>query len=225
MRRWRWWSAVLVLLAGIAAPGPAGALPARTMWNLADDFRLFPDQANPSPDRLGHDAVWSYRQVTQGGRYALLGGYTTHKFHIAGLESWWGSTVPVDEADRLPAVGINASGHTAHYSGITWPAGEVLVHPLTASAVVVAWTAPVTGNVVASGSARLAQPHCADTVGLSVLVEGHRLFRAVVRVPAPVSWSAGRLHLHRGQRLYVAIDADGSDTCDSTLLDLAVRKF
>ena len=29
-------------------------------WNLATDFRVFPNQANPSGDRFGNPAVWRY---------------------------------------------------------------------------------------------------------------------------------------------------------------------
>src|SRR6476620_12678164 len=45
-------------------------------WNLATEFRLSPDQANPNPDRCGNANVWSFMESSTLARdpmtYSLL---------------------------------------------------------------------------------------------------------------------------------------------------------
>jgi len=219
---------IAILLVTVAVvPTPAAALPAGTTWDLARDFRTFPNQANPSPDSLGNESVWSYLQGNpQSASSAPLPDFTSDKFHISGLESWWGTTVSIDEADRLPAVGINASGKTAHYDDITWPVGAVLMHPLTDTPVAVGWTTPITGNVITSGTAKLAQqPNCGNGVGLSMWHDQQMIFRTVLSDLRSHDWSTGRIHVHKGERLYLVVDANGDFACDSTLIDMTIRKY
>ena len=69
----------------------------RPRWDVARDFRIAPNQANPSPDQMGNPAVWDYLYdptgQTKPAAYKLLPGFDTRKFGLRGLESWWGTNV------------------------------------------------------------------------------------------------------------------------------------
>jgi hypothetical protein len=86
--------AVIVLIASFPRGAPATANFSAKVWNVARDFRIAPNEANPSPDSFGNKGVWSYLQVhAHSNIYTLLPDFTTDKANISGLESWWGTTV------------------------------------------------------------------------------------------------------------------------------------
>ena len=172
MRRWLSVALLAIVFAFTSAvPSDAAAICRRATWDLAKDFRTPPSQANPSTDRFGNKAVWSYRAGPENAPadYRLLGDFSSAKFHVNGLQTWWGEYESTDEADRLPSVGLNTTARAVDVFDIHWPAGHILVHPLTDEAVVVAWRSPITGNITVRGKAWLAQhPNCGDGVRWSV---------------------------------------------------------
>jgi len=121
-RAWRWSVLGLATATFLALGAPAvsfSAAPAQ--YDIAADWRLAPNQANPSPVRGVAVATWSYLYGTtepaDRANFQLLPNFATNKFGIAGLQTWWGPNVS-SVNDNLPAVGINASGHDASYKGV-----------------------------------------------------------------------------------------------------------
>src|SRR5262245_34944517 len=55
-----WLSAVVLLLAFAPAQGAPLTQTTCTSWNLAHDFQIAPNQANPNPDSCGNPAVWYF---------------------------------------------------------------------------------------------------------------------------------------------------------------------
>jgi hypothetical protein len=133
-------AAVVVALAfAFLIPGPVAAGGASPIiFNARDDFRVSPNEANPS-------GPWSYRQ-TKGPGKPLLDEFFTDHFFVPGLETWHGQTVSTSIKDKLPFVGVNATGSDQQPLGIDWRAGALLVHP-TDSDVVIRWTSPMAGSI------------------------------------------------------------------------------
>jgi len=230
MRKCLRWVAVMVALVLIASlvPGQAEARTKGKNWDLAKDFQTAPSQSNPSSDRYGNQRVWSYLAGTANDRrsYRLLPDFTTEKLHVSGLQSWWGSYQSIDEADRLPAVGINKTGQTVHPYGLDWPSNQVLVHPLGEDgAVVMAWRSPFTGRVRITGRAELSAPTCGNGVRWSVR-DGSRVVRkGRLEDDDGDTWKVSRRHVKKGDKIYLVVDStDGDFACDSTLVRLKIRR-
>jgi hypothetical protein len=126
----------LVVGAAAVAGGTLGvrsspAAPAKPPWGLRQDFRVAPNQANPSPDRSGHAGVWSYWAAPEPGHpagYRLLSRFLPDAFGVAGLQQWQGDETR-GTLDGLPAVGVNVTGADQHPLGIVWRAGHVRAEP------------------------------------------------------------------------------------------------
>ena len=208
---------------GGAQSGGSGEL-TRLTWDLAADFQLSPNQANPAPDRYGNPGVWSYRTGLRGdpATYLLMSTFTDARHEIDGLETWSGTSLP---PDFVPHVGINASGADADYLGIHWPAGRILVHPHDGlHAAVIAWTSPITDNVNVRGRAKLAQlPGCGNGISWSIWRGYDPLLGGVVPPGEPAERWQTRVAVEEGETIYLIIDArSGNFTCDSTDLGLKI---
>ncbi len=230
MRRWPSVSvAAIGLVLIVMSPSGAVSTAAGTTWDLANDFRTAPSQANPSPDRCGNKGVWSYLAGPSNdpAGYRHLSDFTTRKFHVEGLETWSGEHQSIDEADTLPAVGLNATTNAVDLHNIHWPAGDVLVHPLSSHAVVVAWRSPMTGNVTISGQAWLAQhPNCGNGVDWSLRFGAAVLRSGAIAAHDKARWTVPRLHVTKGDQIYLAIDPkDEYHSCDSTIVRLIIKKY
>jgi hypothetical protein len=194
---------------------------------LAADFRIAPNQANPSPDQMGHPAVWSYLFSPTGQQnpadYKLLPHFDTDKFQVPGLESWWGQNRSnVD--DLLPAMGINATGHDVSPFNVHWPTGAVLVHPWDRQPVVIGWRSPVPGNVFVTGAVALAQhPNCGTGIAWALDLGATTLRHGAVQHRQQANWSL-RVHLSRGESLYLVVAPRIGFVCDSTLVDLTITR-
>jgi hypothetical protein len=138
---------VSVLSAGLLFQAPAGA--GMLSWNLAEDFSVSPDQANPNADQYGNPDVWYFMEgrAQDTSSYALLSSFVSDAFDVDGLEQWQGPFDPGDPNAGLPAVGINATGVDQHPTTFTWPAGAIRIHPLLRRSVVVGWQSPIDGAV------------------------------------------------------------------------------
>lgn len=119
-------------------------------WNLFDDFRLHPEQANPSPDQFGNPDVWSYMMADDDGlmdpsSYTLLPGYD-HSGDIFNVEYWYG---PAPVFGQFPDGWPFVLRSKSDYRWMTVHPGD----PLRESQpwVVVGWTSPIKGNVALAG--------------------------------------------------------------------------
>jgi hypothetical protein len=177
---------------------------------------------------MGNPDVSSYLYSPSGQlnpiAYQLLTGFGSEKFHIPGLESWWGQNVSIDEDDLLPAVGINATGHEVSPYNVHWPAGEVLVHPWRGQPVVIGWRSPVPGNVFVTGAVSLAQqPNCGDGIDWAFDIEGTALAQGTIQQLQHNTWSL-KVHVSRGESLYFTVSPRTTIGCDSTLVDLTITR-
>jgi len=222
-------AAVAALLV-IAADAPRGHAQSGepVHWDLASDFRLAPDQANPNPDGYGNADVWYFLQGIPGvhdpSTYRLLPEFIDDVFDIPELEQWQGRFVS-GEKDKLPAIGVNATGIEQHISGIVWPAGEMRVHPRPALTAIVGWQSPIGGSFFIKARFADIDVSCGDGIGWAIDKDtltiasgsfgngGHQAFN-------------GSVTLQEGDFLYFTVDAGGrsNHVCDSTRLDLTIVK-
>jgi hypothetical protein len=212
-------------------PGRQPAL-AAAGWNLANDFRLAPNQANPNPDGLGHAEVWEFRESTSlahdPSTYHLLPTFITDAFGIEGLQEWHG-TVVFEPKNVLARVGINATGTTQQASSITWPAGVVSVHPLPVQLVVVGWRSPIDGVVSVAGGVADMDANCGNGIAWSVdrgaatIASGSYLDGGQQRFVDGIGGaSLAAVPVHTGDQLYFIVDPNGEYGCDSTALDVTI---
>ena len=229
---------VLALSPGVGAaakPGvahPAGLAPARSStgsacprWSLGGDFRVAPKERNPNPDRCGGRRVWSF---LHGGRspatYALLAQFIPDAFGVRGLEQWQGPHQSGGPTDKLPAVGINATGSTQVVRGITWPARSVRVHPWINDHVVVGWRSPITGDVHFAVVATDLDPGCGDGVEVAVRV-GTRDVASDRVLNGGTGRLRGTVEAFQGRFVYFVVGNGGRNDfgCDSTGLSVRLR--
>jgi hypothetical protein len=141
---------VLLFVFTVLSQGKVQAAGPCPEWNLAAEFRVSPDQANPNPDNCGNANVWHFMKSSTLDRdpmtYSLLPNFVSDSFQIPGIQEW---QAPVEDA--LPAVGINATGTFQQVYTISWPAGVVRVHPMPTQLVIVGWKSPITGTVMVTG--------------------------------------------------------------------------
>jgi hypothetical protein len=205
-----------------AARGPAAA----QVWDLASDFRIAPDQANPNPDAYGHRRVWFFLEGARprgGQKDTKLATFVPDAFGVQGLEQWVGDFVSTGPLDRLPAVGINATGSDQHPEAIVWPAGTIRVHPLSDKSVLVAWRSPVSGAVHVDAQFSDLDSSCGN--GIAWQLDQGRSTLASGRLPnggSPQSASVDA-SVERGTSLYAVVDSVGEDGCDSTGLSFTVQ--
>jgi len=201
-------------------------------WNIAHDFQLAPNQANPS-----NGGVWSYLQAASNpldpSAYTRLPNFTSQAYGIAGLQQWTGTFASGGRAnDLLPAAGVNASGASQHPLTFVWPNGVFRVHPWTA-AVVVGWTSPFTGAVHVEGAVTHLDQFCGDGVRWNVLSGSTQLASGQVTFGANAGQflsegtggaSLNQIGVTTGQSLYFVVDAgaQGNFLCDSTALDVTI---
>jgi hypothetical protein len=215
-----------------AAPVDAGPCDP-TVWNLAADFRVSPDQQNPSQDSCGNPDVWHYLDSAtlahDPSTYSLLVGHTTALIESNGLEGWFD---PNSGFEELPHVAINSSGSDMNpLAQIVWPAGAVLVHPTPTRLAIVGWKSPITGTVAVTGQAIDRNGGCA-TNGILWFVAhgGSDLASGVLDEGDAQDFSAAvggaalaAVDVSAGDFLYFIVDPrDGEFSCDSTQLDVTI---
>ncbi len=193
-------------------------------WNLAHDFRTYPNQKNPNPDSYGDSHVWYFMESGSLSHdptsYTLLPSFTKNEFFVDGLQAWHG---PVASGNNnfLPLVGLNTTGFLQHAETITWPAGDINVHPLPDRMVAVGWRSPISGEVAAGGSVNDLDATCGDGVkwyidrGSSTVIQGvlpnggHQSFAAKTKVGT-------------GEFLYFIVSPNANYWCDSTGLNINI---
>ena len=208
----------LVLVGLFAATVPNGAQASTTqhVWNPAQDFQVFPNQINPSPDGYGNPAVWSY--LRSDGPYHDPSHYQpfTHYTVVAPNVELWDTGVP-----GLPfEVGIERSLHL------------MILHPHQACFhscnlySIIGWTSPINGVVDVVGDLSL-PPLSACDVGSGINWSVDKGATSLVSGQAAAGDTGAfslTTRVWRGETLYFVDDA-GSDTfCDQTLLNLNITE-
>jgi hypothetical protein len=207
-------AAAIAVMLVLLIPAPAAAGGFSMIFNVKEDFRVSPNQANPN-------GPWSFRMRTSSGSKPLLNEFWTDHFGIEGLQTWHGQHISTSQKDKLPFVGVNATGTLQTPLGITWPAGALLVHPGATRQVIIRWTAPRTGQI-RFRAALIDRDSCGDGVhwvfqiGNQPAIAQGNLDNAVVKV------RSGSYVLTGGEHLELRVGIRGTNSCDSTQVRLRI---
>jgi hypothetical protein len=219
---------IVFLAALLASSSVALGSPGPPRWRLASDFLTAPDQSNPSPDSFGNPNVWGFMEGTvlhRPSSYSLLGDFVPNAFGVDGLEQWEGSFTSTGPLDRLPAVGINASGADQFLFTFNWPANTIRVHPLGNDAVIVGWRSPVPGNVRVEVGVSDLDPSCGDGVGW--FIDNGEATLTSGNVPNGGAGAVSlTVHVKRQTQLYFIVTDGGLGdySCDSTGLTVDIHR-
>jgi hypothetical protein len=213
-RRSRYGLRALLVVVGLTILLPSTVVagtPSVIVFDAKDDFRTFPNQANPS-------GPWSYRQRKSNGHQPLLAEFWTDQYLIHGLETWHG-TVVSRPGDAQPNVGVNTSGSDQFINGTSfWPAGALLVHPITTGAVIILWRSPKEGKVDVRASLIDRDATCgADGFRWSIRrAQESPMASGLVPNGGSVKVSFAAIRVHRGTGIELRIGSGNSQECDST---------
>jgi len=195
-------------------------------WDLASDFRISPDQENPSRDRFGNLAVWHYLDSASLARdpatYTPLSSFTTQFFAINGLEGWLDPTAP---SDTLHVISNATGSFQFPYDQVDWPDGAIELHPSYDRLVIVGWRSPITGPISVAGGVTDANASCGNGIAWFVTHDGTDLAGGVIDNGGAQSFAGGALDLAvtAGDFVYIVLDPrDGDYACDSTRVDLTI---
>jgi hypothetical protein len=216
-------AALLVIAA--AAPRAHAQSGEPVHWDLASDFRLAPDQGNPNPDGYGNADVWYFLQGIPGvhdpSTYTLLPEFIDDAFHVPKLEQWQGTFISGDEKDKLPAIGVNATGQNFG----DWPAHKMRVHPLSTLTAIVGWQSPIGGSAFIRARFADIGLGCGDGIGWAIDKDTLTIASGSFGDGGHQSFN-GSVTLQEGDFLYFIVDDGGGFgyDCDSTELDLTIVK-
>ena len=140
-------------------------------WNLAEDFQIAPNQANPSPDSYENKEVWHYMRSSGRERdaatYSLLEEYG---------ETLWCLDPVCDPSTSTTAKGWRSPENRYEIPFLVKRSsdGQILVHPTSSldidtgtfpdSNSVVGWRSPITGKISISGEVRDGHVSCCDGI-------------------------------------------------------------
>jgi hypothetical protein len=198
---------------------------ATVRWDLAGDFATSPNQANPNPDPTGNANVWSFLESPTPERdptgYRLLTEFVPNTFNIPGLEQWQAPDTLLP-GNRLPAIGINASGSTQNFLSLTWPSDAIRFHPFENRLAIAGWRSPIDGFVDVAGSFGDMDPNGGNGVRWFVDL-GTRALAGGSIDGTSESFDKRGVRVKRGDFLYFAVDPKGGDFFfDSTQVDVAI---
>lgn len=236
--------AVLVLVAFVGVPQSyAGPIPdtrvevatqaaAPLTWNLANDFRPMPNQANPNPDRHGNAKVWYFMDSGSLQRDPALYKRVTHYepaiLGIKGLQGWVGDYVDTGNGSRAPQFFKNTSKVPLLEKLI--PPGAFVVHPTPTTDAVVGWKSPITGFVEISGGAHSISVSCGGGINWFIDKKNVNLAHGIVPRSASQAFADGiggnklaSVQVSKGDFVYFAVDPGDDWYCDQTILDVTIR--
>jgi len=205
---------------GALQVGGGGTQP---QWSVAHDFRVPPNQANPSPDSLGNAGVWSYEQAPLAtsqtpSTYSLLSNFVPPSA-CAG-ESLWDPA-----SSSAPVVGFsNASASEVCTMTVTLPSKTLLMTPSTGDYSVVAWKSPVQGAVDAAGSFQSDDPNGGSGVSWFVDKNSTKVVSGSYGAGGGQSFNTSQAILP-GDTLYFLVGPGaGSAANDTTALNLTITQ-
>lgn len=195
-------------------------------WDIVQDFRIVPNQENPSRDSYGNPGVWSYLEssslVHNPSTYSLLTNFITDAFYIQGLQEWHGNTV-YDPKNILSRVGINTTGTMQQAYSISWLTDIINAHPNTGQMVIVAWKSPVDGSVKISGGVIDLDNNCGNGIKWFIDKDSVNIAQGQFSDGGSQNFSNGtngsnliNISVSHGQFLYFIVDPNGEFGCDST---------
>ncbi|HET7144561.1 MAG TPA: hypothetical protein VFI68_11120, partial [Anaerolineales bacterium] len=121
---------------------PSGASKLATTcvsWNLANDFRLAPNQENPNRDLCGNPGIWKFMEsaslTLDPATYSLMPTFNT-------VSNFWAGTY-VDGNGTFPVV----------QSALTSGTAVIYVHPAPGRMAIIGWRSTLNGFVSVSGGA------------------------------------------------------------------------
>jgi hypothetical protein len=223
MRRRSVGSALLGIL--FAATISTGAMAASLHWNLAADFRTSPNQANPGPDSMGNEGVWHFLTSESldrdPGQYRALDEFIPNAFDIPGLEQWQDSRNLLPN-NRVPEIGINASGRSQFFISLDWPNEVVRVHPYVNQLAVVGWRSPIDGIVDVRGSFGDMDANGGNGV-LWFIDQARRTVAEGNLDGTTQTFAIDGMRFAKGDFLYFAVDPKGNDfSFDSTSVNVDI---
>jgi len=191
---------------------------AGAVWDPATDFRLFPNQANPSPDSLGNPSVWSYMfsdgLVHDPAHYHLLPHYSV----VDAISQQW------DSGDATtgftPLVRDLTTQHLldmAPHGGQAFSFGNFAI---------LAWRSPVAGTVNINGDVFLGDSSC-TSVGSGIIWS---IDKGSTSLQSSLLLSGGNMNfslsttVQVGDTLYFISDPGFDDLCDSTDVSMLITK-
>jgi len=198
-----------------------------TAWNLATEFRRSPHQANPNPDNCGNANVWYFMESTSlvhdARTYSLLPEFITDAFFVAGIEQWQDlSDCSTSCNDKLPAVGVNATGSAQRIFNIAWPAGSVRMHPRASRLAIVGWRSPINGSISIAGAFADLDAGCGGA-GWSVDKGTTRLASGAFQSGGGQQFQRSGIAVSQGDFLYFIVDPGADGDCgDSTGLKVTI---
>lgn len=137
----------IVILAAAASLLAAGAAQANPIYDAVADFSI----SNGNPN-----GVWSYGYGTPGSAPTAYDSTTTSCAGIAGLSCWYASS---ENANNLPAVGMNETGSPIVTGTVDIPTNVLFMHPTAANtggnnnfSTMVQFNAPGAANYAFAGS-------------------------------------------------------------------------
>lgn len=205
-------------------------------WDLANDFRVFPNQENPNRDQCNNLNVWDFMESTSltrnPGSYSLLPNFTPNgafgSGSVAGLNVWSGTYS--DYWGVYPFMGYNASGATQVYGSVIWPVDTIEAHPAPSRLAIMGWRSPLNGYVSIMGGVNDIDPNCGDGIlwfidrNSTSLASGDFSNGGSQTFTSGVGGSAlNTVAVSIDDRLYFSVHPRGSNSCDSTRVDISIN--
>lgn len=230
----------LVALMG-APPSRAGALqavaiapasPASLTWNLAADYRVSPNQANPNPDSYGDADTWSFMYTTaihDPSEYNLITQFYPNGGDHPGLQGWAGPEPTGYPNSGAPTISMNTTGVALFAESTSFPPGVIYVHPDSSQPMIVGWHSPFTGSVAIAGGVTDMSSGCGDGIvwyidkGSATVASGSypnggsQLFQ-----DGTGGNQLGNIPVTQGNFIYFLVAPGGDYQCDGTQLDVTI---
>lgn len=204
------------------------------VWNLADDFRVTPDQANPNPDSYGNADTWSFMRSTTAHyptTYSLVTQWYPNVGENAGLQGWEGPEPTGYPQSGLPEFTLNTTGVPFNFDPqMVYPPGSIEVHPDSSQPAVVRWLSPFTGAIAITGGV---QDVCwANGDGINWFIDKNGTTLASGSYPSgglqlfKDGTNGGQLanvSVNQGDSIYFLVAPGGDYICDGTKLDVTIK--
>lgn len=195
-------------------------------WDLAADFRVSPNQENPNRDSCNNPNVWQFMVgsgLTHDPLSYSLASYFTPNFNGAVDVNVWSGT----SGFSWPFVGYNASSQPQL---VSWLAHTINVHPSNNQLVIVAWKSGLNGYVSISGGVADADPACGSGIQWTIDRDAVTLASGSYVNGGSQTFSNGlngaalsMVAVNVNSMLYVIVDPNGDDLCDTTRLNLVIN--
>jgi hypothetical protein len=216
-------------------PTATQSLPQCKGWNLASDFRLYPNQENPNRDSCGNLGVWHFMRsagsIRKPQTYSLLPNFVSNAFGVLGFEQWQGThDWPNVPNIRLPSIGINTTAEIWLMETALHPANAIVAHPWqTEELVVIGWRSPLNGYVAVSGEVIDVDSNGGDGILWYIDKDSANLASGEYNDGGRQLFRAGKggnnlanVPMRQGEFIYFVIHPKGNDMYDTTRIDIRI---